>query len=206
MTDWPWCEGVDKTTAAYKSNTAALYVTFSISIFICCFYILASLETLGRVGNPTRGEQIFQANLLSGLLASLLAISLLYSQFPEPIEATFSVTLALSQASGLGWLDFSPESNFMNVLAARGPDIFALAMSLWASQQAQEKWFDDNPGSRTKPYPPMVFRNPWLPFAIFSGVNEVSMFLTFVFCKVLQTGKCVRVLHVRPHHHKRYLY
>jgi hypothetical protein len=105
----------------------------------------------------------------------MIAISLLFTSFPESIEATLVVILALSQASALGWLDFLPNAEFWDVFCTKLLDVFALGLTLWATWEAKETYFETH--SRNT----MVFPDPWLPFAICSTANEVvMMFVYFV--------------------------
>lgn len=189
MTESIWCktDPGEKNTPAYRSNLKAIWIIFGVSISIWLWYAAASVEALqawmGRKSRDTSTaaarnesyEQVIQANLLSGLLVTMIAISLLFTSFPESIEATLVVILALSQASALGWLDFPPNAKFRDVFCTKLPDVFALGLTLWAAWEAKETYFETH--SRDT----MVFPDPWLPFAICSAANEaVMMFVYFL--------------------------
>lgn len=147
MAKYSYCPTeAEKATPAYKQNVKALWIIFGVSIAVCFWYILASFEAHRRTLRfPGPTTQYLQANLLSGALVSLVAITLLYTTFPQPIEATLSVILALSQASALGWLDFPPDARFRDVFCTKPPDLFALGLTLWAAWDAKEKYFEGEP-------------------------------------------------------------
>jgi hypothetical protein len=183
MPHYEWCPThAQKATPEYRSNTIALWIIFGVSIFVLIWYIAASDEArtkVRRCGVPEiRNVQWFQANLLSGMLVSLLVVSILYTSFPEPIEATFVVVLALSQASALGWLDFPPGAEFWDVFCTKLPDLFALGLTLWAVWDAMERYFEAN-GNRNAKNAPMVLRNPWIPFAVCSVMNEAAVMVIY---------------------------
>lgn len=183
MPHYVWCPtDAQKATPEYRSNTIALWIIFGVSIFVLIWYIAASHEARTKVRRcgvaGVRNTQWFQANLLSGMLVSLLVVSILYTSFPEPIEATFVVVLALSQASALGWLDFPPGAEFWDVFCTKLPDVFALGLTLWAVWDAMERYFEAN-GNRNAKNAPMVLRNPWIPFAVCSVVNEAVMMVMY---------------------------
>ncbi|KAI4164611.1 MAG: hypothetical protein LQ342_001925 [Letrouitia transgressa] len=125
-------------------------------------------------------EQILKANLLSGLLASMVTISLTWGDYPQAIEATFSLVLALSQASALGWFDFRPDAKKKLIVSTKVPDVLAVSLSLWALRRAQTAYIDAPP-SRAK---------PWTPFAVCSITNVVVM--AFLYSVWLYKGRSSR--------------
>jgi hypothetical protein len=197
----------EKATPNYASNLVAVWFIFGCSIGIVIWYAVGSWEAYGRNGVRDKAtppydsriySQFIQANLLSGLLVSLLVIVSPYSTFPQPIEATFSVVLALSQASALGWLDFPPDAAFRDVFCTKLPDVFALGLTLWAAWEAQETYFNAPGHDRNARYPEMVYRDPWIPFGICSAINELAMLVVYAIWlhERAQRGRCFHAINI----------
>lgn len=179
-----WCpKDNEKDTPEYKSNVISLWIIFVISIIVCLWHIMGSVEAFKRSHQSKDEErkykQFFQANLLSGVLVSMVAISLPFTTFPQPIEATLSVILALSQASALGWLDFPPNAEILEIVYTKLPDVVALGVTLWVAWDVIETYFETN-GNRNHEHPPLVYRSPWVPFAVCGAINETVMVIAYI--------------------------
>jgi uncharacterized membrane protein len=112
----PWCIVSDqvKQSRPYKANETANILVLVFAVLIIFFFLFASIEATrsrarlahrireNRTISQKSTHQHLQANFLSGLLGSLLAVTLVYTNFPQTIQQIGGLVLALSQASALG--------------------------------------------------------------------------------------------------------
>ena len=160
MGNFAWCNiGND------SSNIIASKTIIVLSFCIIFWYCIASFLAYT---SWTEKNRIFKSNFLSGLLVSMVTISVIEGTYPQAIEATCVVVLALSQASALGWFDYDLEGGKMEITAIKVPDLVALGLNLWVLKDAHDKSSNSDDSNETA-----LSKRPWLPFMICSIANEL---------------------------------
>jgi hypothetical protein len=122
------------------TNLATAFII--ITSIIYCWNILYLL--FSNPGTPTqRPEKYvrcdFAANILSGFLASVVAIVLIFGTWPQPLEGAALLVVVLAQASVLGWQDHDPR-NFGKDLLEKLPDVAAVIVAAYALGNARDTY------------------------------------------------------------------
>ena len=176
MGNYSWCietnNGNDD--SLYRLNITASRTITALSVCIISWYNLASFLAYRSWTMKDRNHRIFKSNLLSGLLVSMVTISVIKGTYPQAIEATCVVVLALSQASAPGWVDFGPDVKKRDIIYIKVPDLVALGLNLWVLKDAHEKSSNSDDSNETA-----LSKRPWLPFMFCSVANEIIIVLLY---------------------------
>ena len=177
MGNYSWCNEINNGNdgSEYRSNIIASKTIIVLSFCIIFWYFIASVLAYTSWTAKNRGHQIFKSNLLSGLLVSMVTISVIKGTYPQAIEATCVLVLALSQASALGWFDFDRVGGKMEITSIKVPDMVALGLNLWVLKDAHDKSSNSDDSNETA-----LSKRPWLPFMICSIANEVIILVLYV--------------------------
>ncbi|KAJ5369965.1 uncharacterized protein N7496_006057 [Penicillium cataractarum] len=140
------CQSPNPSQFHFNEVAAALATAFSLLTLL--FYIwnigclISSTPQTHNSPRPHKRERHEIAiNPLSGLIAAVLGIVLIFATWPQPLEGASLLVVLLAQASVLGWQDHDPDS-ICKDLVEKVPDVLAVIVAAYALGDARKKYQD----------------------------------------------------------------